>query len=236
MSVTSLTMNGRNRIDRGAAVTRSLLGWGVVAGTVYLLIGLTLAMTREGFDLARHPLSLLALGESGWMQRANLVGTGLMVGAAAIGAIRVLGVGGATRTVGGGLLFYGAGLVASGIFPPDPMAGFPPGTDPGDPSISGLLHLAFGALGFVSLSVAALSLGNWYAHGCDATLALLSRGSGAAILVGFMGGAALATQPAGIALLWAAVVIGWAWLAVISVNLYRRAPHPDLARRAVTGA
>jgi hypothetical protein len=230
--------NGRegNRIDIGAAVTRSLLGWGVVAGAFYLIVGLALAVTREGFDLTRHPLSLLMLGEGGWMQRANLIASGLMVGAAAIGATRAVRAGGPVWAAGGGLLLYGAGLVTSGIFPPDPMAGFPPGAESGNPSVSGLLHLGFGAVGFVSLAVAAVSLGGWQARRGDAALARYSRASGAAIIIGFIGGAALATQTAGAALLWAAVVAGWAWLAVISVNLYRRVPHPDLDRRAVTGA
>lgn len=37
--------------DRGAAVTRSMLGWGVVAGPFYIVFGLILALTRPGFDL-----------------------------------------------------------------------------------------------------------------------------------------------------------------------------------------
>ncbi|GAA5149649.1 hypothetical protein GCM10025768_13110 [Microbacterium pseudoresistens] len=51
--------------DRAAAVTRSLLGWGVVVGPFYLVIGVALALTRPGFDLSRHALSLLTLGEFG---------------------------------------------------------------------------------------------------------------------------------------------------------------------------
>ena len=62
--------------DRHAAVTRSLLGYGVLAGVFYLVVGLILALTRDGFDVTRYPLSLLMLGEDGWMQRANLMVTG----------------------------------------------------------------------------------------------------------------------------------------------------------------
>ena len=49
-----------SRFDRGAAVTRSLLGYGVLAGPFYLAVGLMQAFVRDGFDFARHPLSLLA--------------------------------------------------------------------------------------------------------------------------------------------------------------------------------
>jgi len=33
--------------DEGAAVMRSMLGWGVVAGPFYLALGLVLALTRD---------------------------------------------------------------------------------------------------------------------------------------------------------------------------------------------
>jgi len=51
--------------DRGAEVTRSLLGYGVLVGPFYLTVGLIQAFVRDGFDLARHPLSLLANGPGG---------------------------------------------------------------------------------------------------------------------------------------------------------------------------
>jgi hypothetical protein len=58
-------------------VTRSLLGWGVVVGVFYLIVGLAQALLRDGFDLARHQLSLLMLGDFGSVQTANLVLPGL---------------------------------------------------------------------------------------------------------------------------------------------------------------
>jgi hypothetical protein len=53
---------GRGDADRTAAITRSLLGYGVLAGPVYVVVGLAQALTRDGYDLARHDLSLLANG------------------------------------------------------------------------------------------------------------------------------------------------------------------------------
>lgn len=76
--------------DRSAAVTRSLPGWGVVAGPFYVVFGVVLAVTRPGFDLARHALLLLTLGDLGWLQRGNLALTGLMVLSAAAGIIRAI--------------------------------------------------------------------------------------------------------------------------------------------------
>ena len=84
-------VSNESDVDRGAAVTRSLLRYGVLAGPFYLAAGLTQALLRDGFDFARHPLSVLANGPGGWVQTANFVFTGLMVLAAAVGFRRAIG-------------------------------------------------------------------------------------------------------------------------------------------------
>jgi hypothetical protein len=212
--------------DAGAAVTRSMLGWGVVAGPFYLVVGLVLALTREGFDFSRHPLSALMLGEGGWMQVTNLALSGVMVLVAGVGLVRA-GARGAGIAVGA----FGAAMVASAIFPPDPMPGFPPGQDGAtEPGMSGILHLAFGGIGFVALAVGAFLLGRWFARRGDRTFSVWSLVAGVVVLVGFLGGVAFG--PNGVALLWPAVVAGFAWLAAASVRVYRTVPHPDVARRA----
>src|SRR6476646_11352837 len=78
-------------------VTRSLLGWGVVAGPFYVVVSLAQALTRDGFDLTRHQWSLLENGDLGWVQVANFVLTGLMVTAYAVGQARALGALGSGR-------------------------------------------------------------------------------------------------------------------------------------------
>jgi hypothetical protein len=55
-------------------------------------------------------------------------------------------------------------------------------------------------------------------------------------VLAFLGGAAMATQPIGVALLWLAVVAGWAWLAGASIATYRTVPHPDAHRRETNPA
>jgi hypothetical protein len=211
--------------DRAAAVTRSMLGWGVVAGPFYLVVGLILALTREGFDFSQHPLSVLMLGEGGWMQVTNLALSGLMVFVAGVGMARA-----SARGTGIAVGSYGVAMVASAIFPPDPMPGFPPGQDGATTmSASGILHFAFGGIGFVAFGVAALLFGGWLARHGERGRAAWSRVAGVVILVGFIGGAALG--PAGMAGLWLAVVVGFAWLLLASIRLYREVPHPDVARR-----
>jgi hypothetical protein len=123
--------------------TRALLACGIVAGPLFLAVALIQAFTREGFDLGRHPISLLSLGDLGWIQIANFVVTGVLYVACAVGMRRVLRSGrGSTwgpRLVGA----MGVGLIMGGVFVTDPGAGFPPGAPAGAPeqiSWHGMLH------------------------------------------------------------------------------------------------
>lgn len=216
--------------DSAAAVTRSPLGWGVVAGPFYVVVGLVLALTRPGFLLGEHALSLLMLGEWGWIQRVNLILAGLMVLAAALGFFRAIrsGRGLAIAVL---IAIYGLCLVLSAVFPPDPVEAFPAGSPGGVASTSGILHLVFGALGFVSLAAAAFAYAGWCRSIGDRGRAVIGLVLGVIVLVGFFGGAALAMIPLGVALLWIAVLAGWLWLALASAHVYAWSPHPVLAQR-----
>ena len=47
-------------------ITKSLLGYGVIAGPLYVVVALAQALTRDGFDLSKHAWSLLANGQLGF--------------------------------------------------------------------------------------------------------------------------------------------------------------------------
>ena len=130
-----------NPADR---ITKSLLGYGVIAGPFYVVVALAQVFTREGFDAARHQWSLLANGGPGWIQIANFVLTGVMVIAFAVGLRRALAGGAGARWAPRLVGVYGASLIAAGIFRADPALGFPVGTPdgPGEISWHGLLQVA----------------------------------------------------------------------------------------------
>lgn len=216
----------RSGFDLGSAVTRSMLGWGVVAGPFYIIFGLILALTRPGFDLTRDALSLLLIGDLGWLQWLNLVLAGLMTIVAAIGLLRTPEW---SRTAAALVGLYGLCLGLSAIFPPDATESFPPGAGGGEFTTPGLLHFAFGGLAFLSIGVAAIIAGSWLSS--RRTDPTWSRVAGMVIIVAFIAGGALSAYPGGVGLIWITVLVTWAWLVIISILAYRAIPHPDIARR-----
>lgn len=201
--------------------TRALLACGVIAGPFYLAMGIIQGLVRDGFDFGRHPLSVLANGPGGWVQTLNFVLTGALVIAAAIGFARVLRP--QSRAIGWVLGLYGAGMLAAAVFRADPVDGFPPGTPEGMPttvSTAGVLHFAFGGIAFLALAISCLVASRALARRGDTGVARLSLLSGAAVLLGFFSPFMLPIggPTAGI---WFAVVVGWAWLAYVSLHLRR---------------
>jgi hypothetical protein len=114
-------------------------------------------------------------------------------------------------------------MLAAAIFPADPVDGFPPGTPEGFPtsiSTTGLLHFVAGALAFACLALSGLATAWTTWRRRMPSLALLSLCTGLSVLLGFFGGMVL---PVGILGIWFAVVVGWIWLAVLSLRLKRMA-------------
>jgi hypothetical membrane protein len=209
--------------DRESRITKSLLGYGVIAGPVFVVVSLAQALTRPGFDPARHAWSLLSNGDLGWIQVTNFVAAGLMTVALAVGLRRAGAGPWAPRLIG----VYGLSLVAAGVFRADPALGFPAGTPADAHTVSwhGTLHLVSGSVGFLCLIAACLIVGRAAAARGARGWAIYSRITGVVFLAGFAGIAsgshgALTTLP-----FTAAVVLAWSWISVLSVRLYRAVAH-----------
>ena len=208
-----------------SAATRTFLSCGAAAGLVYVAVGIAQILTREGFDIRRHALSLLSNGDLGWIQIANFLCSGLLVIAGAIGFRRTLhpGRGGTWLPI----LFamYGLGLIGAGIFVADPGAGFPPGTPTGTTMTrSGVLHFVFGGIGFYALTAACFVA--TYRFGKEGRLgwAIYSAVSGAFFFISF---AAIASGTASVAVLlafYAAVAWIWIWLSALMIQVRKQVP------------
>lgn len=206
-------------------VTRSMLGYLVLAGPCYVAVSLVQALTRDGFNLGRDEWSLLALGHWGWIQMCNLVLTGAMTVVGAVGLRRGLGATApatAGRTWAPQLLAgYGVALVGAGLFRADAADGFPPGRAL-HVSWHGALHIVFRSLGFLCLIATCYVLARHYRRRARRAAALAARVVGTVFAIAFAGIASGANNVAVNIGFTAAVIISYAWLATVGVDVYRR--------------
>lgn len=200
-----------------AGLTRRLLTCGLVAGPLFVAVGLIQALTIPGFDLTRHYLSMLSAGDLGWIQIANFIVSGLLTVAAAVGIRRALR-GGPMGTVGPAFLgLYGLGFAAAGLFVADPAMGFPPGTPDGIPdqfSWHGILHGVAAIVSFLFLVAACIAFAVRFAKSREWAWSAFSVVTG---LICFFVPAI--PNPWGGVPLFVASAIGWAWLFALSARL-----------------
>lgn len=139
----------------------ALLTAGIIAGPLFVGVSLLHALTREGFDMVRHPASLLSLGDLGWIQVATFVLTGLLYVASAVGLRRGLTSGIGRRFVSPLFVVLGIASIVGGVFRADPSLGFPPGAPEGVPqqmSWQAMVHGLAPIAGFLALVAALLIL------------------------------------------------------------------------------
>jgi hypothetical protein len=226
---TVTAVNPRPGCTPASRVTKSLLGYGVLAGAVFEASILIQGLTRHGFRLAHDDASLLSNGPLGWIQIATFLVSGAMTIAFAVGARRAL----AGRAGGrwGPLLIgvYGAALMAPGLLRADPANGFGPGAPAGQaPQVSwhAAGHLASASIGFSALIVACFVIARYFTRDRHRGLAIYSRITGLAFLAAFAGVTTGSSSSAIVLPFYGGVLIAWIWIAVTSVHLYRRASEP----------
>jgi hypothetical protein len=146
------------------AVRRSsgrLLLIGALAGPVWIASAIIQMLTREGFDITRHPISQLATGSLGWIQIATFVSAGLGGLALAAGIKRTVTEGIGRRVLPILVGIFGVGLIAAGVFTTDPENGFPVGAPDGPAtqmSWHSVVHAAAATVAFTVLAIAAIVL------------------------------------------------------------------------------
>lgn len=204
-----------------SSASRTLLKLGAAAGPVYVLVGLAQILLRPGFDITRHPLSMMSNGDLGWVQVANFLATATLLMAGAIGLWRVEED--RRRRISAVLIFvYGLSLVGAGLFKADPGAGFPPGT-PETVTIStlGLMHFAFGGVGFLAFIVAALTRATYHFKAGERGWGWFATVTGIGFLAAFVGIASGAGNSVTVLGFYAAVVLAFVWLSMMFLHAER---------------
>jgi Protein of unknown function (DUF998) len=212
------------KLNPWMTMRRIWLVCGVLAGPLFTLVYLAEGATRENYSAWRHPVSSLALGNGGWLQVVNFLLSGGLLIAHGIGLRRVdIGSKWLARLV----IAIGAGLVGAGLFPCDPLSGYPPGTPqrPSAPSSRGALHRLFSTPVFVGLPVACIVSGRsggsgrvWQAYSIGTCVGFVSAfaasSAGFAQLPRFVAFGGLFQR--------IALSIGFGWLSIHAAHLLHR--------------
>ena len=204
----------------GAIPTRRLL-WGGIAGPVlFVAIFLVEGATRPGYDPVRHFVSLLSLGDGGWVQVANFLVSGTLIAAFGVGLERRRAADRGSRWTPRLIVVAGVALVASGVFSGDPALGYPPGAPSGMPTDASWhagLHYVGSLVFFLGLPAAMILVARQAGRSGDRLRAAYALGSGLVMVAFWMAPFALtaagASQVAGL-LQRVAVLGGFQWLVV----------------------
>ncbi len=201
-----------------AVPARALLACGAISGPLYFVTSLTQAAVRAGFDLTKHPASMLSNGDAGWIQVTNFLVSGVLMLAGAIGLNRVLEPG--RGSVWGPRLLgvFGVSLLFAAVFKADPGNGFPVGTGPATLSTAGTLHMAAGSVGFLSLIVATFVFASRFSGEGRRGWAVYSRVTGIAFFAAFAGISSGNANAVVMLAFWATVLLAWAWVTAVVVR------------------
>lgn len=206
----------------GLTIDRALLFAGIVAGLLFFIVPTIEVFRRPGFDIQRHAISVLSLGEGGWIMKAVFIVCGILTLMCALGIYMDLARGWARFAAPLLIGAYGFGLILAGIFDAPAGLGFPPGTpqDQAPVMTSGaILHSVAFMVAFSSLIASCFVFAFYFLHVQQTVWAMISLVVGIALPVLIGLGISMTMAP-GIAFYWAAM-LGWLWLAATLLIINR---------------
>jgi len=173
-------------IESSPLAVRARIACSVIAGPLFVVGFTAIGARRAGYEWRRHAVSSLASGHEGWSQRLNFVLVGGLYCSGAAGLARrakeVVG----PRALPALIFGAGAGLIGSGLFVTDPVAGFPPsagapegvcGQSGGQVTRAGTLHNLCAIPIFFGIPIAALTCAVSAARRRESRWAIYSAGS-----------------------------------------------------------
>ena len=206
----------------GLTIDRALLFAGIAAGLLFFIVPTIEVFRRPGFDIQRHAISVLSLGDGGWVMKAVFIVCGLLTLMCALGIYMELTRGwvrfAAPLLIGA----YGLGLILAGVFDAPAGLGFPPGTPQDQAPVmtpSAILHSVAFMVAFSALIASCFVFALYFLHVQQTIWAVISLVAGIALpaLIGL--GISMTMAP-GIAFYWAAM-LGWLWFVATLLMMAR---------------
>lgn len=211
-------------VNKSDNSTKKLLLSGAILAPLFYIIVLTQMATRDGFDISRHAISSLSLGDMGWIQITNFILTGTLALLLAVGLRRMLQAGKAGTWAPILIGVYGLGIITAGVFPPDAALGFPVGAPEGMPetmSASAALHSVGFFTAFSALTATCFVIARRFFADTERNWGMYSIASGIVSPLLVILGMTVFSSSAGICFAFAGAV-GFGWLSAVAAKLLTR--------------
>jgi hypothetical protein len=210
-----------NVLINDMGIQQILLFCGMVAGPLFVVVFLIEGSLRSGYDVMRQPVSALAIGKRGWVQRTNFILVGILMFAYAFGLDMALAAYGGSFWIPFLVGLYAVGLIGAGIFVTD-KTGIPSKeTAPKKRDVGGTIHDLCSLIVFIPLFIACFVFANLFAVSGSLVWHIYSVATGILFGIGFIlfaKGFARNEKFAGL-LQRLTIAIGWIWLALIAAHL-----------------
>jgi len=199
---------------------------GAMSGPVFVGTTLILGVMRAHYSQLRYPVSMLALGSSGWVQVTNFLITGILVLVFALGLWRHYRTSRVMTLSAMLIVLLALTIIGAGVFPTDGISAqlHGPASLTWHHTLHGLLHRVFASTGFFVLPMSSFVMACQFCRWRQNGWALYSLISGIATLVFFLLLADTIEQTtalAGYAGLYEriSIVIGLGWLSILALKL-----------------
>ena len=202
-------------------VTTLSIWCGVLTGPFFIIVFLIEGALRPGYQPLRQPISALAIGPRGWIQRANFFITGLLALAYVPGLHTALVASGNPWWPPVLIAVFGLGLIGAGIFVTDITGLAWPRRE--QRTRSGIFHDQASGPVFAALIAASVVFASLFAGIGESNWALYSVISCAAIVVFFvLAGLGFAFKlnlnPVGGLMQRLSIIAGWMWLSLVAAH------------------
>lgn len=203
-------------------IQKILLLCGVIAGPLFIIVFLIEGALRNGYDAVRRPVSALALGKRGWIQRTNFIVTGALMFGCAFGLHFALASRGGSFWGPFLIGLYALGLVGAGVFVTD--AGMRNNAPKSSKQyIDGRLHDVCSLFVFIPLFIDCFVFAHLFAVSESIGWQIYSIASGILFGIGFAlfarGFVSVGKLPHVAGLLQRlTIAIGWLWVASVAAH------------------
>jgi hypothetical protein len=193
----------------------------MIAGPLFVIVFLIEGSLQANYDVFRQPVSALAIGKRGWVQRANFIVVGILMFAYAFGLNIALATYGGSFWIPFLVGLYAVGLIGAGIFVTD-KTGIPSNAPaPKKRDVAGAIHDLCSVIVFIPLFIACFIFARLFAASDSWGWQLYSIATGILFGIGFIifaRGFARAKKFAGL-YQRLTIAIGWIWLALVAAHL-----------------